>query len=604
MSLSQQANISQSYTANTNLLEVAFSPQDEVNDDINSSLGFFNIGEYIGDPRLRSSSAEFYPDLNALRNSYFEKYTKNYDLVDFVRLIKFFDNSLFKMIKDFVPARTSFASGIVIKQHILERNKYPQPQVDTNSTIAHYAKRSGSINNGTNLPYYLTKDISVSGTLATTMEWTMNAGTVENPNGGTAGTFEIFNGVNSSPYGPNGTGPENIFNLTQSWYETFPTISGSVSILHDAQDEFYDGEFSGSVLTITTQSLQFPSLEQVNLPQPEDYSLKVIQYYSTGSSASSQILALDELQPFNLLLESIFLNSSTDPKNGEVFFYNVGQLTPVTAGTATYLSYPKYIKIAKQDKNLKLIPEINEINYKLFPYVIGATPGYQSLLSSPLTPIGEGTNHITYKIDNYDAYLNTLPGPSSLFSPTGPYVIDRVPMGETDRFNYSVQSNKSTTQVLKFPNLTGSLNSSGSVIGAYGIISNFTTDNTTNKNLAHYGTRYWNTSSGNYTLENTPNVPLLITSSCNVTVSNQFSPSANVEAYFQTVEIFPNGNIDIIASTQLTFIAQPFSTYNVTHSAQYFPTQDSIICQRMFHPGLNSLLISFILLLPFLMLLF
>jgi hypothetical protein len=131
MSLSQQANISQSYTANTNLLEVAFSPQDEVNDDINSSLGFFNIGEYIGDPRLRSSSAEFYPDLNALRDSYFQKYTKNYNLVDFVRLIKFFDNSLFKMIKDFVPARTSLASGIIIKQHILERNKVPQPQVDT-----------------------------------------------------------------------------------------------------------------------------------------------------------------------------------------------------------------------------------------------------------------------------------------------------------------------------------------------------------------------------------------------------------------------------------------------------------------------------------------
>jgi hypothetical protein len=252
MSLSQQANISQSYTSNTNLLEVAFSPQDEVNDDINSSLGFFNIGEYIGDPRLRSSSAESYPDLDALRNSYFEKYTKNYDLVDFVRLIKFFDNSLFKMIKDFVPARTSFASGIVIKQHILERNKYPQPQVDTNSTIAYYPSGSGSstINN---LPFTF-QDISVSGTLAP--QWNdYNAGTVENFNGGTAGTFEIFNGVNSSPYGPNGTGPENIFNLTQSWYETVPTPSGSVSILHDAQDEFYDGEFEGSTLTITTQSL-------------------------------------------------------------------------------------------------------------------------------------------------------------------------------------------------------------------------------------------------------------------------------------------------------------------------------------------------------------
>ena len=50
----------------------------------------------------------------------------SYDIVDFVRLIKFFDNSLFKMIKDFTPARTSLSSGVVIKQHLLERNKYKQ----------------------------------------------------------------------------------------------------------------------------------------------------------------------------------------------------------------------------------------------------------------------------------------------------------------------------------------------------------------------------------------------------------------------------------------------------------------------------------------------
>jgi hypothetical protein len=41
MSLSQQANISQSYTANTNLLEVAFSPQNKIDDDINSSSWLF-----------------------------------------------------------------------------------------------------------------------------------------------------------------------------------------------------------------------------------------------------------------------------------------------------------------------------------------------------------------------------------------------------------------------------------------------------------------------------------------------------------------------------------------------------------------------------------
>jgi hypothetical protein len=33
------------------------------------------------------------------------------------------------MLQDWVPARTSLAAGVVVKQHILERNKYPLPQL-------------------------------------------------------------------------------------------------------------------------------------------------------------------------------------------------------------------------------------------------------------------------------------------------------------------------------------------------------------------------------------------------------------------------------------------------------------------------------------------
>jgi hypothetical protein len=264
--LSQQPNVSSSYTANTNLLEVAFSPQDEINEDIMDQIGYFNIGEYIGDPRLRSSSAESYPALDNLRNAYFEKYTSNYDLVDYIRLIKFFDNSLFKMIKDFVPARTSLASGVVIKQHLLERNKYPQPQTDINSTIAYGS--SGSINN---IPL-IYQDISVSGTVAP--QWNdYNEGTIENFSGGTGGTMDIFNGLSTSPVGTNGTGPDNIFDITQSWSETVPSPLGFVTTLHDNQDEFYDGEFSGSMITVTTQSL--------NTPYPLD--LTSLTYHSSGS---------------------------------------------------------------------------------------------------------------------------------------------------------------------------------------------------------------------------------------------------------------------------------------------------------------------------------
>ena len=136
ISIQQTSPLSGSFTKDINYVEVAFSPQDEVNDDIISQLGPFNIGNYIGDPRQVSSSLNYYPNLNVLRDEYFSKYIHNYNLWDYIRLIKFYDNSLFKMIKDFTPARAGLATGIVIKQTLLERNKYPLPQATINSEIA------------------------------------------------------------------------------------------------------------------------------------------------------------------------------------------------------------------------------------------------------------------------------------------------------------------------------------------------------------------------------------------------------------------------------------------------------------------------------------
>jgi hypothetical protein len=183
--LSQYTSIAQNFPASgsespdVNMLEVAFSPQNEVNDDIIDSLGYFNIGEYIGDPRQVSSSATSYPDLNALSNNFFQKYFDTYDLTDYVRLIKYFDNSLFKMIKDFVPARTSLTTGIVIKQHILERNKYPQPQVDNTQfqNINVYSSSAGlyEVSN-------YGEDLTYEGTIDTAFI-----------DGGTGGTFDQYN---------------------------------------------------------------------------------------------------------------------------------------------------------------------------------------------------------------------------------------------------------------------------------------------------------------------------------------------------------------------------------------------------------------------------
>ena len=102
----------------------------------------WRLDDYIGDPRQQYTAS--YPDLDAQRKLYFETGVPNFNpftssLLDyngFIRLVQFFDNSLFKMIKDFTPARASLATGIVIKPTLLERCKYPLPQATTNSEIA------------------------------------------------------------------------------------------------------------------------------------------------------------------------------------------------------------------------------------------------------------------------------------------------------------------------------------------------------------------------------------------------------------------------------------------------------------------------------------
>jgi hypothetical protein len=228
-SIQQQPPGGSTYTENLAYTEIAFSPQNEINDDIMDQLGFFNMGEFIGDPRQRFTQAESYPDLDALRNAYFEKYVSNYDLNDYIRLIKFFDNSLFKMIKDFTPARSSLASGVVVKQHLLERNKYPQPEVEW----ARY-DYSGSI------------EMAII-------------------TGSTGGTFNQYNGLTNS------------WGVTQSWVENILTPYGIQPTTQSSQQEFYNGEFSGSEFVVEDGEL--------NAANPvKQVSTTALSYYSTGSA--------------------------------------------------------------------------------------------------------------------------------------------------------------------------------------------------------------------------------------------------------------------------------------------------------------------------------
>jgi hypothetical protein len=107
---------------NSNNLEIGFSPSDTINTNISSSVGYFNIDNLIGNPALQYSGS--YTTLDTYRENYFTSYTNKHSVWEYIRLLKFYNNSLFKMIKDFVPARSNISTGVIIKPHILERSKY------------------------------------------------------------------------------------------------------------------------------------------------------------------------------------------------------------------------------------------------------------------------------------------------------------------------------------------------------------------------------------------------------------------------------------------------------------------------------------------------
>jgi hypothetical protein len=486
--LSQTIAASASYTPNINLLEVAFSPQNEINDDINSSLGFFNIGEYIGNPAERFSGNS-YPNLDNLRDSYFEKYTKNYDLVDFIRLIKFFDNSLFKMIKDFVPARTSLASGVVIKQHLLERNKYPQPQMEW-------------------------EDITYSGSIE-----------IGDVDGGAGGSFEIFNGVNTSPYGPNGTGPENIFGITQSWSETYPTVLGEVTVTHDSQEEFYDGEFSGSVILVTTQSLNQPyPLENASF----EYTPILYRNSLYGQSDNNSTFT-----------EGQFLNSLTTPNQGEILIlaprYRLFPF-PITKG-------PAFIKINKVDANgINNTNALGQLTNLLIQYTTSTIYENYEVLN-----INEYSNYYLYEVNRQDIPLEGLGIDNEIKN----YYISASRTGAFSNF-----INSSVTTLMDYD--AGTL---GNTLG------------------------YFNSSSGIFTLQNTPNIPLHITAS--IPIDKVGSPTGDVKISIVSER---NGIKTLLHDASFNAASAPLT---LTLTSSFIPLNgDQIYVQKGSYSGAGTLAVT------------
>jgi hypothetical protein len=120
-------------TKDSNRVGLFFSPNKDLDLDIAKSLGGESFDDFIGDPQYEYGYTT-YPELDTIRNYYFERVGER-NLYEFIRLIKFYDKSLFVNLKEMLPVRANATTGLLIAPHLLERNKVKinRPKVEAES---------------------------------------------------------------------------------------------------------------------------------------------------------------------------------------------------------------------------------------------------------------------------------------------------------------------------------------------------------------------------------------------------------------------------------------------------------------------------------------
>jgi hypothetical protein len=138
-------------------IDVSFSPQTQIDAAVSASITAVSaswvIDQYIGDPT--DLQLNTYPSLSYQRDYWFgQTFDQSFDYGGFIRLIQFFDNSLFKMVKDFTPARGNTWTGVSMKSPVLERPKVAQYNPDMTSVQEYDAPYSGAALVSIYDPYY------------------------------------------------------------------------------------------------------------------------------------------------------------------------------------------------------------------------------------------------------------------------------------------------------------------------------------------------------------------------------------------------------------------------------------------------------------------
>ncbi len=107
----------------SNVVGVYLSATRMYNDDIINHTGYFDIDDYIGNPDNRAGYTEQNEELDYVRRQVFKKYSNKNLINNTIDILAKYDMSVFEQIRQTMPARVDYNSGILIEPHILERPK-------------------------------------------------------------------------------------------------------------------------------------------------------------------------------------------------------------------------------------------------------------------------------------------------------------------------------------------------------------------------------------------------------------------------------------------------------------------------------------------------
>jgi len=102
---------------------IYFSPTDVINEDIVMSFANLDFNQYLGDPR--DNFEQHYSELKSVSDQYFQKYTGNNNFWDYMHIIRYYDQNIFKQLNRLIPARAKPNLGTLIEGNIFERPKSP-----------------------------------------------------------------------------------------------------------------------------------------------------------------------------------------------------------------------------------------------------------------------------------------------------------------------------------------------------------------------------------------------------------------------------------------------------------------------------------------------